>query len=1683
MDVIGTHSNWLFFSRAGRAVAVNLGTFDTTDALPEDQSATLVAAAESADDAGWARPGDDDFDIQPGQLDLARLLAQEMFAQAVDPHPHAVSASAQQQAHAIPDDVKAEIRRGLTWHRTFSRGATSLALANAHALAESEHAEISTLRALSHYFPTRASAQSAKGWNPGDDGFPSPARIGWALHGGDAARQWATAVVSRSDLAAIIAAAYDPDAGMEEADDADPAFADGSLPHRYAPAPDFPQVCRYCPNSEADEIHDVAAVDYSQIDTDPATSHYFSESPADETACEICGNDPDHQLHREAALAQYYLNKPVYDQMYAETTQYWDAKKAEGATPVTAGVGGDWVDDEDCPDGDCIEAMFDQYAETEQEVESLFWPRNGNEDEDPLEYFVAFDPADELSANALHAYDGTDYYRLDDVMRTWLKEPLPSAEQFYPVDDETAYGVIRGVCHGGGFPVDMREIDPGEAYLMETCVPAVDAEMLDREIVLAAGDTLYYGPAKRPAGGGDRMYTPEERRDNAKRQVRDSRGWFVPQGGGKVKKPRKRRAKASVKNLTPLTKEELLKVIENFMKYVERMRAKLEASPLLASAITDPAQSDVPPVYMALIDETNNDAVLELMALVPADTTTNTPTLLRRVAGGKWEPDLNLLRDLQGVTPPAVAALDDAKYKDVLAQVDQFYIDNPGGDTDEAEPAPDPVAASSFTVPVIYGENGEILAAGIPGIADTPSDWAAVEKLKRYWTVGEGGLKIRWGTPGDWTRCHRHLQKYMGPRSKGYCANLHHTMNGYWPGDHRNHAVGDGELDPGTALTPEEIEAMQRAIEDGTALIGDIDNDEELLTAIYGEYGEIIAAGIPGIADTPSDAVAVARLKRYWTVGAGGLKIRWGTPGDWTRCYRHLRKYMGPRAKGYCANLHHAMNGYWPGDRKNRRGFSATSTDPIALRSTDEIIALSAALALTASAEYGDEGEMTGARFRIPVLAPVGVKSGDGREFSPVALSTRDLPIPLMWQIQTQDGHNASVIVGRIDSIESFENGGLGNARGVFDTGPYGAEAERLVRNRFLRGVSVDLDNFEATSHQKAPEMSDEDFDGENTDTRQVISQGNMVITNGRVIAATLVAKPAFQECTIEIDDSAEELDMLEDGNYIGTPATEEETQAMIASALTAAGIPVNPPSAWFENPGLGAPTPLTVDPEGRVFGHIATWDTDHIGLPFSTRPPKSHSGYAYFHTGLLRTAEGTDIPVGQLTLAGGHASLSANAAAAVKHYDDTASAICDVHAGEDAFGIWVAGGLRPSATPEQVRAMRASSPSGDWRPINGRLELVAVCQVNVPGFPVPRARVASGHIYSLVAAGTATLNMLRSESSQASLSTLANRVESLEAVQRTALEDARNSALHRFSELRGPDPLTESASAARDRFLSLRDQASAEFRDYSEETRKEYADKGWALPDGSYPIRDVGDLRNAIMAFGRAKDKASAKRHIRKRAKALGRADLIPESFVATTEELALEIEEIRAHFALSQQMTAGGFYPDGTPWDPKRHPRGEGGKFRRVIAKIKTDLEGQAGTSGAVDALDRADQAAERGDIDAANKAAEDAMEIVDDIANDTNAPDTKKELRDGYEALGEAVANMPIAFGDLNDKFKYSELPEDLQSLFDQLLDRVKARMSGPDLDKAINETVSFMSGGDVLSQPEISAQLTKLLRYII
>jgi hypothetical protein len=169
-------------------------------------------------------------------------------------------------------------------------------------------------------------------------------------------------------------------------------------------------------------------------------------------------------------------------------------------------------------------------------------------------------------------------------------------------------------------------------------------------------------------------------------------------------------------------------------------------------------------------------------------------------------------------------------------------------------------------------------------------------------------------------------------------------------------------------------------------------------------------------------------------------------------------------------------------------------------------------------------------------------------------------------------------------------------------------------------------------------------------------------------------------------------------------------------------------PDDWFEDPQLPGPTPLTITADGRVLGHLATWDTCHVGIQGDcVTAPKSRTAYAYFRTGEVETASGAKVPVGQITMNTGHAGPDLTATATAAHYDNTGSGVADVAAGEDDHGIWVAGAMREGVSEEQLYVLKATGAlSGDWRRIGGNLELVAALAVNVPGFPVPRVAMAA---------------------------------------------------------------------------------------------------------------------------------------------------------------------------------------------------------------------------------------------------------------------------------------------------------------------------------------------------------------------
>lgn len=380
------------------------------------------------------------------------------------------------------------------------------------------------------------------------------------------------------------------------------------------------------------------------------------------------------------------------------------------------------------------------------------------------------------------------------------------------------------------------------------------------------------------------------------------------------------------------------------------------------------------------------------------------------------------------------------------------------------------------------------------------------------------------------------------------------------------------------------------------------------------------------------------------------------------------------------------------------------------------------------------------------VIAREGEQTGDGRLIEGGALRWDELPIPLRVAFKDVGGHDGAEVCGRIEAVERRDNGDI-YATGTFDLGSaVGTEAYRQVSEQMSNGVSIDTDDvtFRIMAKADLPEAESGEDSAPEADEEGRVKVATMsssdevtVIESARLRAATLVAVPAFASARIY---AAGQAPVSEESALSSSEGGGEgEAEPRDRDALIAAAIPAAPPEAWFKDPGLTGPTALVIEDDGRVYGHIAAWGTCHIGqIGKCVEPPTSPSNYAYFRTGALQTAEGTSVAVGHLTMDTGHAGPRDSATQAAAHYDNTGYVFADVAAGEDAYGIWVAGSLRPGIPAERVRVARSAPISGDWRTIRGSLELVGALAVNVPGFPVPRPKglLASGEVKSLQASG-----------------------------------------------------------------------------------------------------------------------------------------------------------------------------------------------------------------------------------------------------------------------------------------------------------------------------------------------------------
>ena len=359
------------------------------------------------------------------------------------------------------------------------------------------------------------------------------------------------------------------------------------------------------------------------------------------------------------------------------------------------------------------------------------------------------------------------------------------------------------------------------------------------------------------------------------------------------------------------------------------------------------------------------------------------------------------------------------------------------------------------------------------------------------------------------------------------------------------------------------------------------------------------------------------------------------------------------------------------------------------------------------------EEEVVAATGQKWLLVVEGVETGDGRSIAEGGLTWRDLPLPLMATDVTDEGHDGAKLVAMITSIERVGSRIEGMTTNIESDDPDVLRLQKLMADGHLRGVSVDLDNVEGSM---VVEEMPEPVEGEDGEVEVAMSMPKVKISAARIMGATAVPFPAFAEAG-QIAAS------------LVAGAMQLDTEQPVESPF-----PVHPPTAWFSNPMLSGPTPLDVTDDGRVFGHVALWNSCHRGFGTCTPPPRApNKNYEHFHTGTLVTDDGTRVGVGNITVDSGHADITDSASMAKQHYDHTGWIGADIVCGEDAFGIWMAGSVRPEITPAALRALRATDVSGDWRAIDGRLRLIGLASVPVPGFV--KTQVASGELQAMVAA------------------------------------------------------------------------------------------------------------------------------------------------------------------------------------------------------------------------------------------------------------------------------------------------------------------------------------------------------------
>lgn len=114
------------------------------------------------------------------------------------------------------NEMAAEAELGLKWREEYGRGGTEVGVARARDISNKRNLSLDTIQRMNSYFSRHEVDKQAKGWNDGEDGFPTAGRIAWQLWGGDAGRDWAKRIMESVKQSSHLCLSHSSDFTDEE---------------------------------------------------------------------------------------------------------------------------------------------------------------------------------------------------------------------------------------------------------------------------------------------------------------------------------------------------------------------------------------------------------------------------------------------------------------------------------------------------------------------------------------------------------------------------------------------------------------------------------------------------------------------------------------------------------------------------------------------------------------------------------------------------------------------------------------------------------------------------------------------------------------------------------------------------------------------------------------------------------------------------------------------------------------------------------------------------------------------------------------------------------------------------------------------------------------------------------------------------------------------------------------------------------------------------------------------------------------------------------------------------------------------------------------------------------------------------------------------------------------------------